>query len=574
MDNSQEQYDFTELVLLALQGEASPAQMQELNRILIARPDKVRVYVELMELFTEMSLQGSVEIPSTDVDSGKVVDSSTIVNSSDFDTWMKILAEEEKTALAIEIPKEEPEEGSIQKVEIPQKTKKISLSVIFSVAALLFIVLFIYVVPPVSTSVEVAVLTDSIQENWSDTNTSMQNGTRLLDDGTPLLLRKGFAELQFDTNARVVIEGPAEFQILAEDRIGLRYGRIYATVPQAATGFSVYTQNAKIIDLGTEFGVQTDIDGDTNLHVIKGKTTLIAGEKSDNKVSMEVGRGFAKKISGISSVISDIPCNTKLFARTFDSKENFVWRGEPINLADIVGGGNGFGTGVIGSAVDPLTGESFLLENVIDWTPHKGQEHYVPVTWHDFIDGVFVPDSELGPVTISSNGLQFELFPNTSHMVWAGVTNGGRLPEPLDEPAKDLWFNGLQYGNSLRPGIFMHSNLGVTFDLEAIRRAYPNITLTEFRTRCGICDNVPQRLPNADFWVLMDGQLRFNENAVKNDQFYEISIPISPSDRFLSLVTTDGGLDVCWSLEDGTPIPIDSDWCFFADPYLIVKAKE
>ena len=98
-----------------------------------------------------------------------------------------------------------------------------------------------------------------------------KNGTRLAAYSNKLFLREGLAELMFDNNAKVVVEGPAEFELLAEDQINLRYGRIYATIPHEAIGFTVSTPTSRIIDLGTEFGIQADGSGDVAVTCNQGK---------------------------------------------------------------------------------------------------------------------------------------------------------------------------------------------------------------------------------------------------------------------------------------------------------------
>ncbi len=147
----------------------------------------------------------------------------------------------------------------------------------------------------------------------------------------------------FDNNAMVTIEGPAEFEIVSEDRIKLQYGRIYSIVPQEALGFSVATPNAMVIDLGTEFGIQVDLEGNTELHVSQGMTRLMAGINK-KKVSSEIYEGSARKITGSSSEVSEVPCKDSIFVRKINSKTNLIWRGQKeLDLADIVGGGNGWG---------------------------------------------------------------------------------------------------------------------------------------------------------------------------------------------------------------------------------------
>ncbi|HQI08513.1 MAG TPA: FecR family protein, partial [Anaerohalosphaeraceae bacterium] len=221
--------------------------------------------------------------------------------ATEFDSaMMDAFAEEERTAPPIEIPavskKSQEDEKPTEIKKVHPKVSKFSIvSLAMSSAALLFVIVYAHFVS-MRRGIETATLTDSMNAKWADIASPVEKGTRLVTGEKRWLLREGYAELLFDNQARVVLEGPAEFQILAEDRVGLSYGKVYARVPQTAGGFSVYTPNAKIIDLGTEFGVQVEIGGNTQLHVLKGKTMLMAG-KTD-RVNMEVSQGNARKISG------------------------------------------------------------------------------------------------------------------------------------------------------------------------------------------------------------------------------------------------------------------------------------
>ena len=61
---------------------------------------------------------------------------------------------------------------------------------------------------------------------------------------------------------------------------------------------------------------------------------------------MEVHQGYAKRVSGNDSRVHDIPVIETLFARHINSKTAVIWRGQKqMDLADVMGGGNGFGTG-------------------------------------------------------------------------------------------------------------------------------------------------------------------------------------------------------------------------------------
>ena len=70
------------------------------------------------------------------------------------------------------------------------------------------------------------------------------------------------------------IEGPAEFTPRSADRIEFVRGRLVAYVPRQARGFTVGTPSAEVVDLGTEFGVEVDAQGGTDLHVIRGRVEV------------------------------------------------------------------------------------------------------------------------------------------------------------------------------------------------------------------------------------------------------------------------------------------------------------
>lgn len=71
-------------------------------------------------------------------------------------------------------------------------------------------------------------------------------------------LKSGFIELQFRNKAKVLMEGPATFSIENELNMNLTQGKIRAVIPQTAHGFTVHTEDADFVDLGTEFFVSAN----------------------------------------------------------------------------------------------------------------------------------------------------------------------------------------------------------------------------------------------------------------------------------------------------------------------------
>ena len=115
----------------------------------------------------------------------------------------------------------------------------------------------------------VATISDSENCEWEDDSLNLTYG-RELPSGTSLRLKLGLAQLTFETGAVVIIEGPSCL-VVRENAIDLDVGRISATVPSNASGFAVATPNSEVIDLGTEFGINVDEAGDTEVHVFKGE---------------------------------------------------------------------------------------------------------------------------------------------------------------------------------------------------------------------------------------------------------------------------------------------------------------
>jgi len=462
----------------------------------------------------------------------------------DGDLW-NALARCEKTAPVIERQAGAERRGSrVEKVErkpVEYRCRKRSLISIAVLAAMLLIIIVLdRSVPMRQDDTPAAVLADSLNATWSAADRPLEKGASLAAGrGQHLLLRQGYAELLFNTNARVTVEGPAEFQILSEDAIHLNYGKFYATVPPEAIGFTVKTPSARIIDLGTEFGVEMDAQGNTFLHVLKGKTVLIAGGKN-TKTSVEVKGGDAKKVLAGTQSISDIACSERLFVRTIDSDGNLAWRGETaISLADIVAGGNGFGEIKSTIGLDPGSGRYTFS---ILGQARRSDNKYHAVAGSRFVDGVFVPGKGADPgTTITSRHDTFQVADSSGEFshdiaVFRGDTGheNGTLPAVI--------FGGRKYADNAI--LMIHSNAGITIDLQAIRQSVPGMDLVNFKAFGGLTealDGVTFEWPDVDFAVLVDGQVRYEKPALTlQDNKVSFDFGLRPQDRFLTLIVTDG----------------------------------
>ena len=118
---------------------------------------------------------------------------------------------------------------------------------------------------------QVAEVTGSLNCRWlMRPNDQMIGFGSALYGGQHLELLEGVAEITFGCGARVILQAPAEIDLASDFESMLKRGRMTATCPPGAEGFSVNANGLVIIDRGTEFGVLADELGNTEVHVFDG----------------------------------------------------------------------------------------------------------------------------------------------------------------------------------------------------------------------------------------------------------------------------------------------------------------
>lgn len=553
--NKQIKHEIDELLCLEIEGAASPEQTERLNELMESGLDVQQYVVNYFYLSAALHKSSAVA-------SGSL---GTRHEINELYRLLRAMAREEKTAPSLKIVSEseipDDDYGKIVVLQPAQKINRLSLGItIASVAAFLLLLAYIHMIPPRES---VAVLKDSIAARWQGGKESIQEGVVFYNTDTPRVLKEGFLEIEFDYGARVVLEGPSEFVCKSDNQILLNFGRLYARVPSQATGFTVETLNSRIVDLGTEFGVQANIDGTIELHVIKGHTKLLTGLQKDEAYSVSENQALVVSADGAS--VDKIALKKNSFVQQINSEVNIVRKGQRhINLADITGGGNGFGTGRRNVGLSPITGE--IGEIYQADRNRKTDNTYHSVSMHPFIDGVFVPNG-LTKQVISSQGHVFIECPATQGNYFTEISSTPRVVDRAE-----IVLGGVNYSQTEELGsLFLHANLGITYDLQAIRSQLGNVHLTHFRSDIGVCES-SWRPCNADFWILVDGQLRYRRESVQQKGILDtVEIELSENDRFLTLVTTDGGDPDADAFKARTVTSMDSDWCLFAEPVLVIE---
>ena len=405
-------------------------------------------------------------------------------------------------------------------------------------------------------------------------NATFSNETMLLDQGDylrkeTLSLKQGYAEILMNSGVKVTLQGPVEIKFDGSNQITLASGNLCAVVPEHARGFTVMCGDVKIVDYGTEFGAAVNSDGSTDAHVFDGEVYLSVRADSSKKYKhcrLVEGVGGSVDDKGRVTTYDISKCVTR-FTRKIPNKPTGANPGESLNLADMIGGGNGLGTGHYNWSINLDTGQINPQRYIGPLSKHTaGLKKSVDQS--AFIDCVLVPDGSDGPVEISLSGMQWSNCPSTSGFSWGDPTAGGKMLHDVGEEHR-IVLNGKDYSSPEHQAIFMHSNLAVTFDLSQIRRTVAGAKLDRFTALCGVSSTVtdhklylddPTKIPVVDFVVLIDGEVAFVSNGMKvGSKPSSIDIQIPSKSTYITLVVLDSDKNHFY------------DWGIFAQPILHLK---
>lgn len=139
----------------------------------------------------------------------------------------------------------------------------------------------------------VAVLSRAVDVEWADSKEAKRPGSPLAAGS--LRLKSGALLVEFYSGARVVVEAPAELDLLSASEAYLRSGRIHAHVPPQARGFTVQTNDFEVTDLGTDFGLAVTLEeGEpkTEVHVFNGLIKVAPMHSRGDEQSLKTGEAL------------------------------------------------------------------------------------------------------------------------------------------------------------------------------------------------------------------------------------------------------------------------------------------
>jgi hypothetical protein len=447
-------------------------------------------------------------------------------------------------------------------------------------------------------------ITGMVDCQWSDPHTAVP-GPVAVPLGRKYALASGLLEITYDTGAKVILQGPVTYKVESASGGYLSVGKLTARVekgeavrsteyevrskeegsnvekqksgvsdsesrianPLLTTHhsplFTITTPTATVTDLGTEFGVEVSEKGATTSRVFQGVVIIrpVDDARKSTEDAIELREGQVARVeSGDPRPIAvlDSAAGRMNFVRAMPKR--IV---KSLDLVDVVAGGDGF-SGGRRRGVDPATG-SISERAPSNYLPTIASDNlYHRVEGIGFVDGVFIPNGAAGPVQVDSVGHTFDDFRKTDNLTYGHLWAGGpiALANAPDALRTNLGGND-DYASPGHGLLLVHANSGITFDLDAIRKATDG-KIVRFRATGGNAATFADTSTlNADLWVLVDGRLRFvrGEEAGRGGPVY-VSVPLQEKDRFLTLAFTDGGDGCGW------------DWTMFADPRLEMVLTE
>jgi hypothetical protein len=220
-----------------------------------------------------------------------------------------------------------------------------------------------------------------------------------------------------------------------------------------------------------------------------------------------------------------------------------------LSLADVVGGGNGFGTGM-SQGINQTSGLVVTSHSAFF---SDASNVYHPVSGLPFVDGVSLPTPN-SVVTLDSAGHTFAGFLKSTDNTWDYIWNG-----PNFDSGSTL--SGVDYSSSGNSMIGLHANKGITFDLDAIRTANPGMAITSFTAVFGDATHDRGSQILADAWVFVDGVMQTHITPLAERNIGNpVDLSIPGDARFLTLVSTDAGNNIF------------SDEVIVGDPTLSLRA--
>ncbi len=344
-----------ELILQLLDGTIGDEELSRLNNELADNPEALRRYSEFMMSHAALRHRGGVSAAPDGLTRGS--------SSNDYEDLLRLLGQMERTAPVDEILGEAIErdkqvragdatrlddaqkeairkaaEGALERFIIEERRRQEELAYklyisrrrslalgIGSLAALLVVCVWLLVPRPhlptpttATAAPAVATMIHAYEARWDLAHIAPIVGTELTSG--PIKLIEGLVEIRFKTGARVIVEAPAEMNLVDERTAYLTSGALTAYVPEPVTGFVVETPSVRVTDLGTQFGLLAYEGGATDVHMLSGSVrALFRGAEGDElPYPRHLYRNDAMSFDAAAGKVSHLDLDRERFALSWD----------------------------------------------------------------------------------------------------------------------------------------------------------------------------------------------------------------------------------------------------------------
>ena len=367
---------------------------------------------------------------------------------------------------------------------------------------------------------------------WSKETPPAEGAVRI---GQRYELLSGRVDVALARGAPVVIDGPATWLLESEQRLRFDSGKLAARVPKSAIGFTVATPLAEVVDLGTEFGVEVDGGGKTEVHVLKGEVEVkqVPTEPTAVIGPTRVVAGQAVRVVAAGEQPERIPVDRPAFAgalqqaaapqaRPDDQRVTKIWLGNLFDDHPHVPLADAMRTDTFKAAAD-------FNDLGVNRTFYGGD-----------------PVKEIAP------GLRFDLTSlGWQNQSWAHIANDANSDDDQNGPIGGIRITGKRGPRVARldEGIGTEANSLVTFALDEIRAAgnLGNRDLVFVCDRAGL-DDTSVGYPSASVHMAV---IISSEAAVRSAFVDGTAAKLSEREK-------------CWSVVSPMGEPIRGDGRFFS----------
>ena len=146
---------------------------------------------------------------------------------------------------------------------------------------------------------------------WSEGSPRYQPWQKI-SVGEEIRFEAGVVELMLDNGAQILLQGPADFHLISPRKAIARRGKLVMRCGPDAVGFEVESPDARIVDLGTVFGLSIVEGTSTDVVVYEGAVDLSVRAATGSERRLTAGEGLHIARNGDTGRIAAVQTGTFL----------------------------------------------------------------------------------------------------------------------------------------------------------------------------------------------------------------------------------------------------------------------